>query len=111
MERHLLARLARAQVESRTPSLVAGLVRDGQLRWSAGRGEVAGGEPDGDTQYRIGSITKTFSAILLLQLRDAGRLRLGDAVETHLPGCGLGSATVAQLLAHLTGLRSETAPP
>jgi CubicO group peptidase (beta-lactamase class C family) len=91
--------------------VVAGLVRGGDLVWTGGRGEVAGVEPDADTQYRIGSITKTFAAILVLQLRDAGRLRLDDPVEAHLPGCGLGPATVAQLLAHTSGLRSETGGP
>jgi CubicO group peptidase (beta-lactamase class C family) len=111
VERHLLARLARAQAESRAPSIVAGLVRGGELRWSAGRGEVAGAEPDSSTQYRIGSITKTFAAVLVMKLRDTGRLDLGDPVETHLPGAGLGPATVAQLLSHTTGLRSETASP
>ena len=58
--RALVHRLARAQAEGRAPSLVAGMVRDGQLVWWAGRGRVDGERPDADTQYRIGSITKTF---------------------------------------------------
>ena len=110
-ERLLLARLARAQAEARAPSVVAGLVRDGTLVWSAGRGEVDGAEPDRDVQYRIGSITKTFAAVLVLRLRDEGALDLGAPVEAYLPDCGLGTATVAQLLAHTTGLRSETSGP
>lgn len=109
--RLLLARLARAQVEARAPSVVAGLVRDGALVWSAGRGEVNGAGPDADVQYRIGSITKTFAAVLVLRLRDEGAVDLAEPVETYLPGCGLGTATVAQLLAHTTGLRSETGGP
>lgn len=110
-ERLLRARLARAQVEARAPSVVAGLVRDGALVWSAGRGEVDGGEPDGDVQYRIGSITKTFAAVLVLRLRDEGAVDLGLPIENYLPGCGLGTATVAQVLAHTSGLRSETGGP
>ncbi len=107
--RLLLARLARTQIQGRAPSVLAGVVRKGALAWSAGRGDVVG--PPQDVQYRIGSITKTFAAVLVLRLRDAGRLRLGEPVETYLPGCGLGPATVAQLLAHTAGLRSETAGP
>src|SRR3712207_8494957 len=57
--RVLLARTARAQRDGRAPSLVAGVVRDGGLAWSAGRGEVP--EPHADVQYRLGSISKTRS--------------------------------------------------
>ncbi|HEY5336083.1 MAG TPA: serine hydrolase domain-containing protein, partial [Mycobacteriales bacterium] len=111
-QRLLLARLATAQVEARAPSVTAGLVRDGRLMWSAGRGSIdgtAGGpEPGDDVQYRIGSITKTFAAVAVLRLRDEGAVELGEPIEAYLPGCGLGAATVAQVLAHTSGLRSET---
>src|SRR4051795_8310360 len=49
--RTLLARTARVQRDGRAPSLVAGVVRDGALAWSAGRGDVA--EPHTDVQYRL----------------------------------------------------------
>jgi CubicO group peptidase (beta-lactamase class C family) len=114
-ERLLLARLASTQAAARAPSVVAGLVRDGDLIWSAGRGNAAGTvdgpEPDHDVQYRIGSITKTFAAVAVLRLRDEGAVELGRPVESYLPGCGLGAATVAQVLAHTSGLRSETSGP
>ncbi len=110
-ERHLLARLARSQSERRIPSLVAGLVRGGELVWSAGRGEVEGIEPDHDVQYRIGSITKTFVAVLVMRLRDEGLIDLARPVTSYVPDCGLGAATVAQVLSHTSGLRSETNPP
>ena len=42
----LLARLAKEQADERAPSIVAGLVRDGALVWSAGRGRVDGERPD-----------------------------------------------------------------
>jgi CubicO group peptidase (beta-lactamase class C family) len=66
----LLARLAEAQAGARLPSLVGGIVRDGGLVWSGGRGRVDGAPPAPDTQYRIGSITKVFTALLLMRLRD-----------------------------------------
>src|SRR5699024_4779067 len=60
-----------------------------------------------DLQYRIGSITKTLVAVGLMQLRDAGRLRLNDRLEDHLPGTPFGDRTLAQLLTHTAGLTAE----
>jgi CubicO group peptidase (beta-lactamase class C family) len=104
--RRLLARTARAQRDGRAPSLVAGVVRDGGLAWSAGRGAVP--EPHTDVQYRLGSISKTITAIVVMRLRDEGRLRLDDPLERHLPGTPLGERTVGQLLAHLAGASAES---
>ena len=102
--RALQHRVAVAQREGRAPSLVAGVVRDGSLVWSGGAGAVPG--PVVGTAYRIGSITKTFTAVLVLQLRDEGRLGLEDQVGAHLPEVG-GTATLLQLLDHTAGLTSE----
>ena len=115
--RLLDARLARDQVAERLPSIVAGLARDGELVWTSGRGEVSGHRPDAGTQYRAGSITKTFVALGVLRLRDAGRLSLSDSIGDHVDLAGLGAApavatmTVGQLLSHAAGLRAETAGP
>ncbi|HST84475.1 MAG TPA: serine hydrolase domain-containing protein [Kineosporiaceae bacterium] len=105
--RHLLADLARAQRLGRVPSLVAGVVRDGDLAWSTGRGQVDGAEPDDDVQYRIGSITKPVTAVALLRLRDAGLLDLDHPLERYLPGTPFGERTLGQLLAHNAGTRAE----
>src|SRR3954471_21575591 len=99
--RLLLARTARVQRDGRAPALVAGVVREGGLAWSAGRGEVP--EPHTDVQFRLGSITKTLTAIAVLRLRDEGRLRLDDPLESHLSGTPFGDRTVGQLLSHLAG--------
>jgi len=40
--------------------------------------------PDANTQYRAGSITKTFVAVAVLRLRDAGRLGLSDPIGNYL---------------------------
>src|SRR3569833_3164411 len=103
--RTLLARTARVQRDGRAPSLVAGVVRDGGLAWSAGRGDVA--EPHTDVQYRLGSLSKTVTAVAVMRLRDEGRLGLGDPLEKHVPGTPLGERTVGQLLSHLAGAPSE----
>ncbi|MDP9459872.1 MAG: beta-lactamase family protein, partial [Actinomycetota bacterium] len=104
--RVLLARTARVQRDGRAPSLVAGVVRDGGLAWSAGRGDVP--EPHTDVQYRLGSISKTVTAIVVMRLRDEGRLSLDDPLERHLPGTPFGDRTVGQLLSHLAGASAES---
>ncbi|MPQ98809.1 serine hydrolase [Modestobacter sp. I12A-02628] len=104
--RALLARTARVQRDGRAPSLVAGVVRDGGLAWSAGRGDVA--EPHTDVQYRLGSISKTVTAVVVLRMRDEGLLGLDDPLERHVPGTPLGERTVGQLLSHMSGLSSES---
>ncbi|MGW3559356.1 serine hydrolase domain-containing protein [Streptomyces sp. NPDC000963] len=107
-ERALLHRVAVAQTEGRTPSFVGAVVRDGTLVWSGSRSCVDGHAPDADTQFRIGSITKVFTAVLVMRLRDEGALRLDDPLELHLKGTGAGEVTVAQLLGHSGGLAAET---
>ncbi|MGC9378649.1 serine hydrolase domain-containing protein [Streptomyces sp. MH13] len=109
--RALLHRIAVAQAEGRTPSLVAAVVRDGCTVWHGARTSVDGHGPDENVQYRIGSITKTFTAVLVLRLRDDGVLDLGDPLEKHLPGTGAGEATIAELLAHSGGLAAESPAP
>lgn len=109
--RALLHRIAVAQAEGRAPSLVAAVVRGGRAVWHGARTSVDGHGPDENVQYRIGSITKTFTAVLVMRLRDEGTLDLGDPLEKHLPGTGVGEVTVAELLAHTGGLAAETPAP
>ncbi|MDX3520977.1 serine hydrolase domain-containing protein [Streptomyces scabiei] len=109
--RALLHRIAVAQAEGRTPSLVAAVVRGGETVWNGARTSMEGHAPDENVQYRIGSITKTFTAVLVLRLRDEGLLDLGDPLEKHLPGTGAGEATIAELLAHTGGLAAESPSP
>ncbi|MEV7414372.1 serine hydrolase domain-containing protein [Streptomyces sp. NPDC089919] len=106
--RALLHRIAVAQSEGRAPSVVAAVVRDGRTVWEGARSSVDGHAPDGDVQYRIGSITKTFTAVLVMRLRDEGLLDLSDPLEKHLPGTAAGEVTIAQLLAHSGGLAAES---
>jgi len=109
--RTLLARAARAQRDGRVPSLVAGVIRDGSLVWSTGRGAVAHSHIDqrhADVQYRLGSISKTVTAITVMRLRDEGLVDLDDALEQHLPDTPLGDRTLGQLLSHLAGAGSES---
>ena len=101
----LLTHVAAAQTSGRAPSVVAGVVRDAELAWVGSYGDVPG-DP-ADTQYRIGSITKTLTAVLVLQLVRAGELRLDQPARDVLGDVGYGNRTLRQLLAHSSGMQSE----
>ncbi len=105
--RRFEAILAQAQRSGRLPSMVAGLVHDGGLAWSGGVGDVAG-DP-ADTQYRIGSISKTFTSVLVLQARDEGLLALDDPLASYLPEAPFGDRPLRALLSHSAGLPGEPA--
>ena len=107
------ARLTReAQRESRLPSLSAGVFRAGELVWSesVGLADVEEErEATPDTQYAVASITKTFTATAVMQLRNEGKLELDDPLEQHLPEVTHGKLTLRRMLAHASGLQRE--PP
>jgi CubicO group peptidase (beta-lactamase class C family) len=101
----------RAQAEQRLPSIVACAFRDGVPVWqqALGLADVERGEPATlDHAYRIGSITKTFTAIAIMRMRDEGRLDLDAPLRSKLPEFPPG-ATFRQALSHSTGLQRE--PP
>jgi len=78
-----------AKVLDRWPSagLAVGVVRDGSLEWFLGHGvaDIASKEPiTQDTVFRIGSITKTFTAIAVLQLWERGLVDLDAPANDYL---------------------------
>jgi CubicO group peptidase (beta-lactamase class C family) len=95
--------VAREQREKRLPSIVAAVLRDGEPVWETAIGEDA----TPDTQYRLGSITKTFTAAAIMQLRDAGKLDLEDPLDRHVEGAAH-APTIRRLLSHTSGLQRET---
>ncbi|HET6151489.1 MAG TPA: serine hydrolase domain-containing protein [Marmoricola sp.] len=99
--------LDRAQAVGRLPSIVVGTGRNGVLDWTGSAGD--GGHPD--SQYRIGSITKSFTAVLALQCRDDGLVGLDDPLAEHLPECGYPKATLRSLLGHSSGMQAEPVGP
>ena len=114
LARQLDRRVEEEQVRGRLPSLVAGLVRDGDIIWSGSHGctGLPGDSPaSADTQYRIGSITKTFTAVAVMRLRDEGAVDLSDPIGKHLSELAELSITIGHLLSHTSGLRAETNGP
>lgn len=105
-----LDRLLAERQADRLPSVSAAVVREGDVVWANAIGAARyadGVDATPGMQYRIGSITKTFTATAIMQLRDAGELDLDDRLEVHLPDVASGSPTIRRMLSHLSGLQRE----
>ena len=69
-------------------------------------------DADANTTYRIGSITKTFTSVLINQLIEAGKLSLDDPLSKFFPDVVQSDAiTIDHLLKHRSGLKNLTATP
>ena len=113
----------RAEIPARAaeigaPGLVWGVVIDGQLAASGahGVGDVETGAPaTEETVFRIASMSKSFTALAILKLRDEGQLSLDDAVVKHIPefaGVALPTRdsapiTIRHLLTHGAGFPED----
>jgi CubicO group peptidase (beta-lactamase class C family) len=109
-------------------SLTVGVVRGGQLIWTASYGANVppGAEPgkvaprpapaDERTVYRIASVTKQFTALMLLQLVNEGVVHLSDPVSRYVPEIqqaqnatpSAAPVTLIQLVTHTSGLAVES---
>ncbi|MBI2614873.1 MAG: serine hydrolase [Gemmatimonadetes bacterium] len=99
------------------PGISAGVVYDQELIWSQGYGyqdRESRVVPSARTIYSICSISKLFTSIAVMQLRDQGKLRLDDSVRQHLPWFSIQQAypdgppiTIEGLLTHASGLPRE----
>ncbi|MCX4986252.1 serine hydrolase [Streptomyces sp. NBC_00572] len=88
-------------------------VRDGRGVWRGSSGTAdldSGRAAHAGDRFRAGSVTKSFTATLVLQLVAEGEVRLDDTVERQLPGVVPGGEhiTVRQLLHHTSGLANYT---
>ena len=99
-------------------SVTAGVVAGKELIWtkSYGRADMEKTIPaDADTVYRIGSITKMFTALMLEQMVEAGKVHLSDPVEKYFPEINVvqgrmpdaAPITLMQLATHTSGLGRE----
>lgn len=100
------------------PAVSWALVIDGELvhQRAFGLRDVAAGAPAApDNEFRIASMSKSFTALAILKLRDAGKLRLDDPVAKYVPELrrwprpttDAGPITLRQLLAHAGGLPED----
>lgn len=111
--------IERRMFKNHQPGMAVGIVYDGELLWGKGYG-VADVEAQTpvmlDTRFRIASITKTFTATAIMQLRDAGQLSLDDPVSKHLEWFdlrydGAPEITIRNLLTHSSGLPRDSHEP
>jgi CubicO group peptidase (beta-lactamase class C family) len=116
----LEAKAASFVKENRLPGAAVGVVHENKLVWSKGIGFAdvkKKRRADPKTLYRIASITKTFTATAVMQLRDEGKLGLDDPLVSYLPELAsarsafgpIEGLTIRRLLSHESGLQSE--PP
>ncbi len=100
------------------PGASYGLVIDGEvvLVKGVGQRDVASKAPaDADTVFRIASMTKSFTALATLKLRDDGKLALDDPVARYIPELAAwppptkdsGPITIRQLLSHTAGFPED----
>ncbi len=114
----LEAIIDRTLERERVPGAAIGIVRDQEHLWSRGFGyaDLASDRfPNADTVFRCGSITKTFTATAIMQLRDEGKLGIDDPLVRYIPEFGAVKArfgkpqevTIRRLLTHTSGLAGE----
>jgi len=108
-DRHNERAIRKAQRDGRIPAISAALVRADRDPWTCTVGDS--GNPahplDADSRFRIGSVTKTFTAVLVMQARDDGLLDLDDPIAAHLDVPAHGDITIRRLLSHTGGLQRE----
>jgi len=98
-------------------SISAAIIKNGKVIWAGAFGYTTRNKDiaaDTNTIYRIGSITKTFTAVILMQLVEERKVKLDDPVEKYLPEIkslkGYSGATIItlrQLASHTSGLKRE----
>ena len=98
------------------PSVSVAAMRDGKMvlerAWGVSDLEKSVSASTATT-YFIGSVTKQFTAVLLLKQVERGRLALTDPVARHLTGLSpeVGAVTIEQLLNHTSGMKRSAATP
>ena len=116
-EKARITTTAQGLVDAGFPAALAAVTKaDGStVGVAVGKGNLETGEaPPLDGEVRIGSNTKTFVAVVIMQLVQEGKITLDEPIETYLPGLlhgeGIDGAkiTVRQLLQHTSGLPEYT---
>ncbi|GAB3259887.1 serine hydrolase domain-containing protein [Kineosporia babensis] len=113
-DEYLRSRMNEVLTQQRPPALALGVARPGgELHLvSGGVADIDSGQlMEAETAFRIGSVTKTFTAALTLLLAERGHLSLDKPVEEYLPGTAVGRPLIRQLLSHSSGLQREAPHP
>ena len=104
--------LRRARYNNIAPGMAMSVIGPDGQTWSGSSGWFPEGVPvKADSPMRIGSVTKTFTAAIILGLVDEGRIELDVPASTYLPQVRLvRGATVRQLLSHTSGIADLYGP-
>lgn len=109
------ARTLAAECDDDAPGMAVLVARGDQVLYRGACGKASlelGVDLSPDHVFRIGSVTKQFTAAAVLKLAGEGRLSLDDPLDRFLPGYPGGEAiTVRMLLDHTSGVRSYTSMP
>ncbi|MEO8638637.1 MAG: serine hydrolase domain-containing protein [Chloroflexota bacterium] len=110
----LQAAVDRARTAFGLTSVAIGVSAGAQLGWSGASGPPRSGSTtplSGRTPFAIASVTKTFTAAIVLQLVEEGSVKLDAAVNDYLPELTIArGVTVRQLLSHTSGIADLLAP-
>jgi CubicO group peptidase (beta-lactamase class C family) len=110
-----VTRRLRRFTEGESPGVSVLVARDGRIVFQGGFGlaDLEQKTPiTPDTKFRIGSITKQFTAAAVLRLAESGKLTLDDSLAKFFPEFpGGADVTVHHLLTHTSGLHSYTSKP
>lgn len=101
----------------RAPGLALAIIQGDQVRYVKGYGTADANQPvTPQTQFHIASLSKSFTAVAIMQLVEAGQIDLDAPVQRYLPEFMLADRTVAaqitvrQLLNHTSGLADAGIP-
>jgi CubicO group peptidase (beta-lactamase class C family) len=103
------SKIQKVMAKYEIPSLAAGIIINQSLIWASGFGD----QPDLDTIYMIGSITKTFTATAILQLNESNLINLDDDINNYLPfdvrhpNYPEDTITIRMLLTHTSGIQTN----
>ena len=108
--------LLKSSFPAERPGAAVIVVKDGRplFRKAYGMADLELGVPlQPDMVFRLGSITKQFTAVAILMLAEEGKLSLQDPIEKHLPGYPTQGhvITIEHLLTHTSGIQSYTDMP
>lgn len=98
------------RVESNIPALGLGVIEGGEVVFLGGFGEVDGRPATEHDRFRAASISKLLTAQAVMQLVQAGKVRLDDDVGRWLPALAGRGLTIRHLLSHRSGLRDLVFP-
>jgi len=109
----LEARIVDVLKRTHTPGAAVTIVRRGRALWTAGLGKAdvaSGRDATAETLFRIGSVSKAFSSLMVLLLESEGKLHLDDPIRRYIPEIAFQNrwestdpVRIVHLLEHTTG--------